>query len=142
MNLIENCVFYLWEFYEVLRYKNPNFDLIKVTCGDQLHDLSLTFSSFLSIISFLKLNIRTIPLVSHKLVSELQLFIFSVFFFISILSIFYLYFRLILGSDAKNAPQLNVYYKLFVYKFVSQMKRKFKENFEERKWKEKEKDKV
>lgn len=60
--------FSLYKHFMGLSYKNLCFDLMSVTCDDQSHDLSLTFSYFLSVvfISFLELNIKTILLFSHQ----------------------------------------------------------------------------
>lgn len=42
------------------------------------------------------------------------------------------------NTSSKSVHQLSNYHKLFVDEFVSHMERKLKENFEERKMKEKE----
>jgi len=55
--LKENWFFSLWELYGVLSYKIPNLILSGYLVTTNLNDLSLTFSSFLSL-SFPKLNIR------------------------------------------------------------------------------------
>jgi len=47
MNFGIELSFSLFRIYDVLIYKNPNL----ISCGDKLHDLSLTFSSFLSVTS-------------------------------------------------------------------------------------------
>lgn len=36
------------------------------------------------------------------------------------------------STNAKVAPQLNAYHKLFIHDFVSRMEKTLKENFEER----------
>jgi len=56
MNFGIELSFSLWEFM-CSDLEEPKFDLIRISCGDQLYDLSLTFSSFLSVasISFPKL---------------------------------------------------------------------------------------
>jgi len=43
-----------------------------------------------------------------------------------------------IGTNAKFSPQLNAYHKIFVNNFVSQMERKLKVNFEERRKEKKE----